>query len=99
MVRPAILSRFCDEKEIYEIGKHYRSCVPAEGQKEKLKQLLLTNEYGKKIASSDDPAISEWIEEKVSNDFESGKIVMIDGWVLSVTEARQCALLSITTKQ
>ena len=31
----------------------------------------------------------------VQNDFVKGNIVVIKGWVLSVTEARQCALLSL----
>ena len=31
----------------------------------------------------------------VQNDFIKGDIVVIKGWVLSVTEARQCALLSL----
>ena len=31
----------------------------------------------------------------VQNDFIKGNVVVIKGWVLSVTEARQCALLSL----
>jgi hypothetical protein len=35
------------------------------------------------------------LENKVENDFKTGKIAVIKGWVLSLTEARQCALFSI----
>ena len=31
----------------------------------------------------------------VRDDFAAGRTVVIDGWVLSVTEARQCALYSL----
>lgn len=31
----------------------------------------------------------------VQDDFAKGNIVVVKGWVLSVTEARQCALLSL----
>jgi len=31
----------------------------------------------------------------VKEDFEAGNITLVKGWVLSVTEARQCALFSL----
>jgi hypothetical protein len=31
----------------------------------------------------------------VARDFADGHTVLVDGWVLSVTEARQCALFSL----
>jgi len=34
------------------------------------------------------------LEESIKNDFETGNTVIVDGWILSRTEARQCALLS-----
>jgi hypothetical protein len=45
------------------------------------------------------PANKESLQQLVSTanveqDFASGNIVVVKGWVLSVTEARQCALLS-----
>ena len=36
------------------------------------------------------------IEEFVQADFENGETVVVRGWVLSRTEARQCALFSLT---
>ncbi len=32
---------------------------------------------------------------RVREDFERGRTVVIDGWLLSTTEARQCALFSL----
>jgi hypothetical protein len=95
LLRPEILACICDEKEICDIGDHYRSRIPAENKKDKLVELILTDDAGKKNASSDDTALYNWIEQKVREDFKEGRIVVVDGWILSETEARQCALLSL----
>ena len=36
------------------------------------------------------------IEKNVEMDFKSDKFIVIKGWVISETEARQCALLSLS---
>ena len=38
------------------------------------------------------------ISEKINQDFIKENILIIDGWVLSKTEAQQCALYSIKNK-
>ena len=35
------------------------------------------------------------LNKDVRHDFQTGNIVTIQGWVLSITEARQCALLTL----
>jgi hypothetical protein len=35
------------------------------------------------------------VRDLVRDDFARGRTIVIDGWVLSVTEARQCALFSL----
>lgn len=95
LLRPEVLARFCDEKEICAIGKSYRSLVPVEDNKKKLEELILTNNDGKKESTESKSAISTLIEEKIRQDFEQGRTVVADGWIISETEARQCALVSI----
>ena len=92
LVKPDILARFCDEATILKIGRQYRAIVPGENQKEKLTTLILD---GKMQTITSDDGISEWIEEKIQKDFEEEKMVIVDGWILSETEARQCALFSL----
>ena len=41
-------------------------------------------------------AISQGAASRYRDDFEAGRTVLVDGWVLSVTEARQAALFSLT---
>ena len=94
---PDALSRFCDEKTIREIGISYRSMVPAENEKKKLTELLLTDYDGKVMANSDKYKVIELLDSKVLKDFSDyNKIHVIKGWVISITEARQCALFSLT---
>ncbi|MDP4260953.1 MAG: hypothetical protein Q8941_00365 [Bacteroidota bacterium] len=96
LLRPDVLSRFCDKDTILEIGRQYMVQVPAEARKEKLIELLLTSDKGEKLKSSDESEISKWIEQKVQQDFQTERMVIVNGWILSATETRQCALLSLS---
>jgi hypothetical protein len=96
LITPDDLSRFCDEKAIREIGMAYRNMVPAEDEKKKLSDLLLTGEDGKLTGTSDDLVVFELLEKKIQKDFNEYNVQVIKGWVISTTEARQCALFSLT---
>lgn len=93
---PKELSRFCDEKSIQHIGARFLSLVPTENTKEKLTALLLTDFSGKKLNISDKSMINELLNKKIHKDFSEYNTIVINGWVISTTEARQCALYSLT---
>ena len=93
---PDVLSNFCDERILKEIGIEYLHKVPAENENQKLKDLILTDRMGKKLTTSDKSDIIEFIEKKNREDFLSYNTMQIKGWIISVTEARQCALFSLT---
>lgn len=93
---PDELSRFCEEKTIRHIGKKYRLAVPEEKDKANLKRILLTADDGKLMATNDKYALAEFIDSKVQKDFLGNTTVIVDGWIISKTEARQCALFSLT---
>ena len=93
MAQLNFLSRLFDEQTIKKTGTSYLQKIPAEKSHHKLVQLLANN--SPIAGSSDEKAIHQYLEEQVKMDFEAGKTVMINGWVLSVTEARQCALFSL----
>jgi hypothetical protein len=46
--------------------------------------------------STDSNLVNSVLEKKVRQDFQENKTVVVDGWILSVTEARQCALFSLS---
>lgn len=39
-----------------------------------------------------DPQLAQWLAARIAQDFEEDRIVRVEGWVLSVTEARLSAL-------
>jgi hypothetical protein len=93
MSQPVFLSRLFDENTIRDAGRTYLKKNPAENDDDKLIQLLTDNSSITK--SSDEKAIQRYLDEKINHDFETGKTVLVKGWVLAVTEARQCALYSL----
>lgn len=93
---PLVLSSFCDVKTLVEIGIDYRKRVPIENEKQKLTDLILTDNAGKKLVTSDRSDIEAFISKKNQEEFSANNILIIKGWIISVTEARQCALFSLT---
>jgi hypothetical protein len=91
--QPLFFSHLVDAKTIMETGLAYRKANLREDDKNKLEELLLANSA--LPASANDIAIRSMLDNKVNIDFKTGKIAVVNGWVLSLTEARQCALFSI----
>jgi len=89
---PEFLSNFLDNESIIEIGKLYLKQVPNENSERKLVSLLPVGDF------SDNNTL-EIIQQQITDDYNSGATIIIDGWILSKTEARQCALFSLTQNQ
>lgn len=88
--QPLFFSHIVGIKIINDAGKTYRKMVSDEDDKSKLTMLLTAQNT---ITSKD--VIQASLDNRVKEDFKTGKTVTVGGWVLSVTEARQCALFSI----
>lgn len=93
MSQPLFLSRLFNEAQLNEAGKEYIRKRPEENDKKTLVQLLSGN--GSIAKSSDTVQIHRFLDQQVRQDFEKGDTIVVKGWVLSVTEARQCALFSL----
>jgi len=91
--QPFLFSHLADVKAVVNTGNAYRKKHPDEDHKGKLTGLLLAGTTLQ--SSSDSEAIRQMLIEKVRNDFIKGNMDIVAGWVLSLTEARQCALFSI----
>ena len=89
---PHDLSQLCDEATIRSIGQAWLTTIPDENDPEKLLTALTPPEKPQQ------PVWEQWIAQKIHSDFENGKTHIIKGWVLSDTEARQCALFSLQSK-
>ncbi len=92
---PYVLGEFCDENEINELGIRYRFQVPAESTKEKLTELLLANSNNKMNESLNNSEIDELLNRQIQEEFSAYKTIIVNGWVITPTEARQCALFSL----
>lgn len=93
---PQVLMRLCDAPTLQKIGETYRTKVPAEASKGALTERLLEDSSGNPLSDkTDNTAIHTFLNEKIRQDFEAGRIVTLLGWMLSETEARQCALFSL----
>ena len=86
---PLDLSEICDRKTLIQIGNTYMK-LTNENDKRYLKELLVQDAgmIGNYLKIS--------LKSKVVEDFNTGNTILVDGWLLSRTEARQCAFLSMS---
>jgi hypothetical protein len=81
--RPDLLYQMVGSSKTIEIGKAYVDRFPSESDRHKLKALL-------SATLNEQPTSS--VNVRIQNEFRNGKVVIIKGWILSITEARQSAL-------
>ncbi len=94
---PSALAAIHNPETIAALGESYRISVPDEDNLEQLRNMLLLDVKDNVIAEdTDDATLKQLLEERVKSDFDQGETVILDGWILSKTEARQCALFSLT---
>jgi hypothetical protein len=82
------------------IGRAYLAGCPNEvGDDARLARLILADPGGPESASradapmpADTRSLRETIATRVREDFRHGRTATVDGWILSRTEARLCAL-------
>jgi hypothetical protein len=88
--KPALLQMLGPER-VREIGTQYRAAVPGENTAATLRDAISSSQHRQFpwIRGSS-------IEEQIRDDFAGGRTVVVSGWVLSETEARQCALYSLS---
>jgi hypothetical protein len=72
-------------ESVREIGRGYRAMVPAESDRAALETALRADLHAARVSN----------EECVRADFAAGRVIVVRDWMLSRTEARQCALFSL----
>lgn len=88
---PALLPAFGGD-EVGAVGRRYREMVPAESSVQALRAAILdTRPSALGRALGRDATVAALVD----GDFVGGRVVIVNGWVLSATEARQCALYSL----
>ena len=88
--RPQLLAMLGPDR-VRQLGAHYRASTPNENSADALRAALSS---GHRLRI---PFIkSASLDDRIRDDFAAGRTVVVDGWVLAVTEARQAALFSLT---
>lgn len=98
LAQPSALQHICDKEAIRAIGEAYQKLVPNENDRDTLIKLVLASSLPDRAInqSADSTFVRSVLDQRVTQDFQENKTMVVDGWVLSVTEARQCALFSLT---
>ena len=88
--RPQLLAMLGPER-VRQLGAHYRASTPSENSADALRAALSSG-HGSQSSSIK----SGSLDDQIRDDFAAERTVIVDGWVLSVTEARQAALFSLS---
>jgi hypothetical protein len=84
-------SLFTHHHSAIALGKHYLTLYPEEANYE----WLTTQTLHRLPANTEPHAIKKALKIQRQKDFYDGNTVMVEGWVLSRTEVRLCALLAL----
>ena len=75
---------------VRQLGAHYRAATPTENTAAALHSAI-SDAGGLRVPFVKSPSLAN----RIRDDFTAGRTVVVDGWVLSLTEARQAALFSL----
>ncbi len=89
LARPQLLDMLGPAR-VRTLGAHYHAQVPSENSVRALREAIASERSRLHL-----PWLQKSIDDTVHEDFAAGRTVVVDGWVLAVTEARQCALFSL----
>jgi hypothetical protein len=89
LAEPELLSFIWDTETMIAVGTLFRELTPGERTEGELVSALL-----RESPDGTTPALQK-VNSRVQADYEENDLVMLEGWILSRTEARQCALLSL----
>ncbi len=81
------------------IGKEYLRCVPKESNIDVLVDLICSPGGGEQrevMYSGDAKALRAILSSRQRDDFANGRTIKVQGWILSATEVRLCALAALT---
>jgi hypothetical protein len=88
LAHPQSLTTILDLKELKELGATYRKQVLGESGERALADALLEE------LPDDNLEFNTALDSLIRKDFDEGNTTEVNGWILSKTEARQCALLT-----
>jgi hypothetical protein len=85
---------FHDKKSARAVGLEYLRMAPTERNAGELIKLICSSQY-QEWARADRRKMKDLLLRRQREDFELGRIFCVQGWILSATEARLCALAAL----
>lgn len=84
---------------VMRIGLAYLATVPRERDEVQLRKQVFAgwSVAERDSASRDREVLRRYLVAQSRNDFRYGRVVQVDGWLLSKTEACLCALLAVSS--
>lgn len=92
------LARFFAHRDSAKrVGLEYLRCVPREADERLLVDLICSSraERRAELDQANKGKLRELLRLQMRQDFEHGRIVNVQGWILSETEGRLCALAAL----
>lgn len=77
------------------VGESYLQCTPHEADPIVLAGLL---KIDARRLPSDPAALRRFVRDRIRQDFAEGRTTDVNGWILSSTEARLCAITAIAAR-
>jgi hypothetical protein len=76
------------------LGRAYLDGTPREASREVLLQEIVKGDVlsHRDLSGREPRVLRHLLEQQIRHDFRQGRLASVDGWQLSVTEARLCAL-------
>jgi hypothetical protein len=91
LTRPELANALGAER-VRDLGRRYRELVASERSADALREAIVRSlPWRARIQGS----TASDLAQLVHDDFGAGRTVVVSGWILSLTEARQCALFSL----
>lgn len=90
----AALDLFSDRNGMRRVGQRYLALHPQEADPERLRRRVEELLRGHSLQSREE--LRESVATVIEHEFSVGHIVLVDGWVLSLLEARLCALCAVS---
>ena len=90
LARPGVIDVLGAER-VRDLGRRYREMTPSERDAESLRAAIRSSLPWRTRLSGSAPSSARLVHD----DFDAGRTVVVSGWILSATEARQCALFSL----
>jgi hypothetical protein len=94
---PGLAKLLRHEESACVIGREYLRNAPQEKDREILFNLISSGLGQESVSMSDDEALRKRLRLQIRRDFAAERVVRVHGWILSITEARLCALAALVS--